>query len=129
MASATAYKTIGGQIQNLHTKWLWIHLIWFLCFNIMVVKSKAYEKFFMTKRHFSVWDLQFFKIQEVIWIKSLKLKLTFCQESKTMIACKIWTWPPSAFEAVAEAILAWSQWNFLEMWARYESKFGVLQSL
>ena len=44
---------------------------------------------------------------------------TVPHESKTMIICKFWTLLPTAFEAVAETIFAWSQWKFLERWVRY----------
>ena len=33
--------------------------------------------------------------------------------------CKFLILPPIVLEAVAEAILAWSQWNFQILWARY----------
>ena len=39
-------------------------------------------------------------------------------ETKSMILCKFWVWPPSVFEAVAEAILGWPQWIFQNLWIR-----------
>ena len=44
---------------------------------------------------------------------------TASHESKILIVCKFSTWPPTAFEAVAEAIHAWSLWKFQEVWVRY----------
>ena len=125
MIWATASKAIGGQVQNLHTYWSWIHLIWLLWFWIMIVKAMAYENLFLSKRHFQVWYLQLFKIHEFIWGLKIPFVSTHSYESKTMIVCKFWTFPPTPFEAVAETIFAWSQWKFLKMWVRYKSEFGI----
>ena len=35
------------------------------------------------------------------------------------IMCKFLTWPAIVLAAVAEAIIAWSQWNFQILWLRY----------
>ena len=32
---------------------------------------------------------------------------------------------PKVFEAVAEAILTWSRWNFQNLWVRYKSWFDI----
>ena len=80
-------------------------------------------KFLFSLRSSPVWYLQFPKMCKVFWIKSLRLKQIFYQYclwwEQHSTFCKIWTWPSSAFKAVTEAILVWSQWKFLEMWVRY----------
>ena len=35
--------------------------------------------------------------------------------------CKFLIWPPIVLEAIAEAILAWPQWNFQILWVKYQS--------
>ena len=60
-----------------------------------------------------------------LWGLKIPFVNTHSYESKTMIVCKFWTFPPTPFEAVAETILAWSQWNFLKIWLRYKSQFDI----
>ena len=60
-----------------------------------------------------------------LWGLKIPFVNTHSYESKTMIVCKFWTFPPTPFEAVAETILAWSQWNFQISRVRYESWFGI----
>ena len=117
MASATASKTIGGQIKNLHKKSLCIDspdlIPVLLDFGIKVT---GFWKVVLVPRHFPAFTLIFIKIHEVIWIISETKTMPFfnfvSHETKSMILRKFWVWPPSVFEAVAEAIHNWSQWNF-----------------
>ena len=43
--------------------------------------------------------------------------------------CKFWIWSHIVLEALAEAMLAWFKWNFQDNLVRYQSEFGILQTL
>ena len=45
----------------------------------------------------------------------------YCLSWEQCKICKFWIWPLNALEAVAEAIIAWSQLNFQDIWVRYKS--------
>ena len=88
------------------------------------IKVTGFWKVVLVSRHFSVWYLQCQKIHEIHWMISETKTITFSNfvshDTKSMILRKFWAWPPGVFEAVAEAILTWSQWNFQNLLIRYK---------
>ena len=123
MASATASKTLGGQTQN-------------LCNIIDLVswETKLKKMHSFSLRNYSNNIMDFFKTQILNWKMSWDKKI-FSKDSNfdtkiqkhwnqirrihNNFVCKFWIWPPIVLEAVAEAILAWSQWNFQNLKVRY----------
>ena len=85
-------------------------------------------------RNYSNNIMDFFKTQILNWKMSWDKKI-FSKDSNfdtkiqkhwnqirrihNNFVCKFWIWPPIVLEAVAEAILAWSQWNFQNLKVRY----------
>ena len=118
MASATAFKAIGGQIQNLH----------FTHYHCFVLTRDNIEK-----RHcFSLrgliqitsWNFENcrYQTEKCLWTRSKFFKainFTAVNQKKwnqskwihNQLVCKFWIWPRFALEAVDEAILPWSQRN------------------
>ena len=124
MASATASKTLGGQTQNL------CNIIDLVSWETKL-KKKMHS---FSLRNYSNNIMDFFKTQILNWKMSWDKKI-FSKDSNfdtkiqkhwnqirrihNNFVCKFWIWPPIVLEAVAEAILAWSQWNFQNLKVRY----------
>ena len=85
---------------------LWIHLIWFQCFWITVVKLMAPKKFFLFKDIFQIDICTLPNVMRLFEEKTSHFfKIAFftlvSPEKKAMIMRKFWAVPPSAFETVA----------------------------
>ena len=126
MASATASKAIGGQTQNFQYEFTWsdscAFALWLWNKLLMNSCASAKDMFQFDICNFSK-SISLFDSN--LWGLKIPFVNTLSYESKPMIVCKFWIFPPTPFEAVAETILAWSQWKFLKMWVRYKSEFGI----
>ena len=116
MASATASKTLEGQTQNLRN-----------IIDLVSGETKLKKGIVLVSEIIQITSWIFFKKQILNWKMSWDKK-NFSKASKfdtkiqkhwnqirrihKVFACKFLIWPPIILEAVAEAILAWSQWNF-----------------
>ena len=86
--------------------WLWIHLIWFQCFWITVVKLMAPKKFFWFKDIFLIDICTLLNVMRLFEKKNshsyrIAFFPIFSPEKKVMIVRKFWAVPPSAFETVS----------------------------
>ena len=131
MTSATASKTIRGQIQNLHSY-----------ISLLLWRTRLTKPAFQPQRFHSNNLIDFGKIQmwkrkkylciiitfqkNVIFIVFIQKHWNQQSRNNNQHLSKFWTWPLIALEAVAEVMNKWSQWNFLKMCIRYQRKFCVL---
>ena len=99
-----------------------------------LMRDKIEKRHCFSLRNYSNNLMDFFKKQIFNWKMSWDKK-NFSKASKfdTKIqkhwnqirrinndfVSKFLIWPPIVLEAVAETILAWSQWNFQILWVRY----------
>ena len=74
-------------------------------------------------RKMSLSKNKFFKA--ISFITMNQKKWNQFRQIHNQLVCKIWIWPLNALEAVPEAMIAWSQWNFQYIWVRYKRKFGI----
>ena len=73
------------------------------------------------KLQISNWKMSLSKIKFSKAINFTAVNQKKWNQSKwihNQLVCKFWIWPLIALEAVAEAILAWFQWNFQDTWLR-----------
>ena len=120
---ATASKALRGQIHNLHTYWLWIHLNWFRFFWFTAVKLWVIKKKLLLLKDIFQFDtcnfpnvMRLFELNLWDWNNAFSY---YCLWWEQCEICKFWIWPLVTSMAVAEAMIAWSQWNFQQKWLRY----------
>ena len=100
------------------------HLHW-MCY-VDNTKIMAFWTVFFFKNFSLVWLLNLAWICNHTWIKFVRLEPCPCScWCIGMKVCKFWIWPLVTYTAVAEAMIAWSQWNFQQRCVRYQSTFGI----
>ena len=91
--------------------------------------TNGFEKFVLAQRHFpAIFQMSWGYLNQTSETHTMPFLAIVSHENKAMIVCEFcqfWIWPLNTLEAVAEAMIAWSQWNFQDLWVRYKSKFGI----